>query len=176
MSEPDPSPEASRRGVLGRPLFVATLVALAIAAYLSIVRLAGESPVCGPIHGCETVSTSEYATLFGALPVAFVGFAVSLVLVGCAATWWRRGDRRALLLAYGLVLLGTVFVAYLTYLELFVIHAVCAWCAAYAVATITALVLTGLALRRSSPSAPRRPRPPSAARRSSPTPTCDPSQ
>ena len=74
-----------------------------------------------------------------------------MVIVVCASLWWRRGDRRALLLAYGLLLLGTLFVAYLTYLELFVIHAVCAWCAAYAVATVTSLVLTGLALRRSSP-------------------------
>ncbi len=65
------------------------------------------------------------------------------MLVVCASLWWRRGDRRALLLAYGLLLLGTLFVAYLTYLELFVIHAVCAWCAAYAVATVTSLVLTG---------------------------------
>lgn len=151
MNQPVSAPDGTSRGTLGLPLLAATLVGLVIAGYLSAVRLAGESPACGPVHGCETVSTSEYATLFGVLPVAFLGLVVSLVLVGCAAAWWRRGDRRALLLAYGLLLLGTVFVAYLTYLELFVIHAVCAWCAAYAVATITGLVLTGLALRRSSP-------------------------
>jgi uncharacterized membrane protein len=151
MNDHVSAPDRASRGALGLPLFVATLVGVAIAAYLSIVRLAGESPACGPVHGCETVATSEYATLLGFLPVAFVGLVASLVIVTCAAIWWRRGDRRALLLAYGLLLLGTVFVAYLTYLELFVIHAVCAWCAAYAVATVTSLVLTGLALRRHTP-------------------------
>ncbi len=73
------------------------------------------------------------------------------MLVACAALWWRRADRRPLLLAYGLLLLATLVVAYLTYLELFVIHAVCAWCASYAIATVSALVLAGLALRRGTP-------------------------
>lgn len=115
------------------------------------MRLAGESPVCGPVHGCDTVAASEYATLLGVVPVAYLGLALSVVVAGCAFLWWRGGDRRALLLAYGLLLLATLFVAYLTYLELFVIHAICAWCVSYAVATVTALVLAALALRRSSP-------------------------
>jgi uncharacterized membrane protein len=138
------------RGSLGVPLIVTTLAGLVIAAYLSAVRVAGESPVCGPVHGCETVATSEYATIAG-VPVAALGFALSVALVGAALRWWRVGDRRALQLAYGLLLLATVFLAYLTYLELFVIHAICAWCAAYAVATVTALVLAAMALRRSTP-------------------------
>lgn len=110
----------------------------------------GEPAVCGPSQGCETVAQSEYAVLLGLVPVAYLGFAFSLLLVGLAAAWWRRSDRRMLLAAYGLLLLGTLFVAYLTYLELFVIHAICPWCVAYAVTVVTALVLAGLAMRRTS--------------------------
>ena len=143
--------DPAARGPLGIPLLVATIAGLVIAGYLVAVRVMGESPVCGPLHGCETVATSEYATLFGFLPVAVVGFGLSVVLIGFAFLWWRGGDRRVLQLAYGLLLLSTVFLAYLTYLELFVIQAICVWCVSYAVVTVTALVLAALALRRSSP-------------------------
>jgi uncharacterized membrane protein len=82
------------------------------------------------------------------IPVAVLGVGLSLVLVASAIAWWSRGDRRFLLAAYGLLLLATLVVSYLTYLELFVIHAICAWCVGYAVATVLSLVVAGLALRR----------------------------
>jgi uncharacterized membrane protein len=118
-----------------------------IASYLLAVRLAGDAPVCGPSGGCETVAASEYSTVLG-LPVAGYGVAFSLVLVVCALAWWRRANRWPLLLAYVLLLLGVLVVAYLSYLELFVIHAICAWCASYAAVTVASLLVAGLALRR----------------------------
>jgi len=122
-------------------------VSLVVSGYLVVIRFVGEAPVCGPVHGCETVTTSEYATVFG-IPVAAYGLGLAIVLVGCAAVWWRRADRRPLLLAYGLLLIATLGVAYLTYLELFVINAICAWCVTFAASIIVALVCSGLALRR----------------------------
>lgn len=142
--------EPARRGPLGLPLLLVALAAAGVSGYLSVARLAGEPTVCGPSKGCETVAQSEYSMLFGALPVAYLGFAFSLVLVVLALVWWRRADRRALLGAYGLLLLGVLFVAYLTYLELFVIKAICVWCAAFAVTVVVDLGIAGLAMRRSS--------------------------
>jgi len=121
---------------------------LAIAGYLAAVRFLGENAVCGPSQGCETVAASEYSVVLG-VPVAAWGVAFSLAVVVCALAWWRRADRRVLLVAYGLLLLGTLGVAYLTYLELFRIHAICAWCVGYAVTMVASLVVAGLALRRS---------------------------
>lgn len=135
------------RGPLGLPLLAVTLVGLLASGYLVAVRLAGDAPVCGPVSGCDTVSSSPYATVLG-IPVAALGFGLSIVLVTCAVTWWRRRDRRALLLAYGLLLPATLVVAYLTYLELFVIHAICAWCVSYAITIVLSLSIAGLALRR----------------------------
>ena len=86
--------------------------------------------------------------VFG-VPVAVLGVLFSLAVLACAIAWWRRADRRALLLAYLLLLVGTLAVAYLTYLELFVIHAICLWCVSYAVAVVGALGVAGLAFRRS---------------------------
>jgi len=124
------------------------LASTAIAAYLSIVRATGGEAVCDPSRGCDVVAGSEYAVLAG-IPVAYLGLAFSLVLVGATVAWWWLADRRALFVAYGLLLLGTLFVAYLTFLELFVIHAVCIWCATFAVTIVAGLVVAAIALRRS---------------------------
>jgi uncharacterized membrane protein len=127
-----------------------SLIGLAIAAYLALTRLSGGLPVCGPLHGCETVALSSYSEILG-IPVAFFGVGFSVVLVGLAVAWWRTSDRRALLGLYGLGLLGVLFVAYLTYLELFVIGAICVWCAGYAVTIVAGLIVAAITLRRSGP-------------------------
>lgn len=121
-----------------------------ISGYLAAVKVLGTSAVCGPSHGCDLVAASEYATVLG-IPVAVYGFACSVVLVVLALAWWRMAERRALLAAYLLLLLSTAVVAYLTFLELFVIEAICLWCVSYAVSVIVSLVIAGLAMRRSSP-------------------------
>jgi uncharacterized membrane protein len=114
---------------------VLALAGLAIASYLLAVRVLGEAPACGPVKGCETVAASEYATLFG-LPVALYGVGFSIVLVAACQAWWRRAERRGLYAAYGLGLAGIIAVAYLTYLELVVIEAICVWCVSYAVTIV----------------------------------------
>lgn len=136
---------SSRGGQLATAL---AILGLLIAGYLSWARLSGGLPVCGPLHGCETVALSSYSEIMG-IPVAAIGVGFSLVLVVLALTWWRRADRRALLGLYGLGLLGVLFVAYLTYLELFVIGAVCVWCAGYAVTVVVGWVTAALSLRQS---------------------------
>lgn len=124
------------RGRFGRALTILALLGLAIASYLLAARVLGEAPACGPVKGCETVAASEYATVLGVVPVALFGVIFSIVLVGACLAWWRRVDRRALYLAYGLGLAGIIAVIYLTYLELFVIEAICVWCVSYAITIV----------------------------------------
>jgi uncharacterized membrane protein len=111
------------------------LIGLAIASYLSSVELRGELPNCGPLHGCEQVALSEYSRI-GGVPVAVFGVVLSLILLSLAIAWWRTNDGRLLAAHYGLSLLGVVFEIYFTYLELFVIGAVCVWCASYGVSLV----------------------------------------
>lgn len=107
----------------------------AIALYLTVVKLTGGVPACGPLIGCETVNSSVYSEFFG-IPVALFGAAASaVVLVGSIAWWWLEA-RSGLLVAYAIGLASLPVLAYLTYLEIFVIRAVCAWCVAYAVTVI----------------------------------------
>jgi uncharacterized membrane protein len=131
---------------LALALFVLALIGLVITAYLLAVRLAGELPACPVTGGCETVQQSKYSAIAG-IPVAAMGLVYSIVLVVATAVWWRLADRRALYIAYGLGLIGTLMAAYLTYLELFVIHAICIWCVGYAVTVVSGWVGAIVAVR-----------------------------
>jgi uncharacterized membrane protein len=112
------------------------LAGLGVATYLTIVHYAGGSPVCAISHGCETVQHSRYAQLAG-VPVAVIGLAgyvavLALLVLDGAATR---------LAAAGTTMVGFGFSAYLTYLELFKIHAICQWCVGSAVIMTLLLAL-----------------------------------
>ena len=119
------------------------LVGLGIAAYLAYVEVNQVKAICGPIGECNVVQTSDYALLLG-VPVAVWGV---LNYLGVAALWAGQrflDARLANLSQYGLLGLlffGTLFSVYLTCLELFVIHAVCAWCLGSAVTTTVLMLL-----------------------------------
>lgn len=123
------------------------LAALGIALYLGITKLSGDNPACGVLHGCDTVNESEYAAIFG-IPTALFGVAASVATLIGALAWWLLADRRALLGAYLIGLLSLPFLAWLTYLELFVIEAVCIWCVSYAVLVIVGWLVAIYVLRR----------------------------
>jgi uncharacterized membrane protein len=141
--------ETQRGGRFGAGMTALALAGLAISAYLLAARIIGEAPACGPVKGCETVAASEYATVLG-VPVALFGVVFSVILVTACVVWWRRADRRALYAAYGLGLAGIIAVAYLTYLEVFVIGAICVWCVGYALTIVVGWALTATAAWRTS--------------------------
>ena len=130
MSDRQSGRSATRQLHPGVVLVVLDLIGLAVASYLSVVALQGALPYCGPLHGCEDVARSEYAKIAG-VPVAVFGVVLSLSLLGLAIAWIRTGRVELLAAHYGLSLLGVVFEVYFTYVEVFVIGAVCIWCATY---------------------------------------------
>jgi uncharacterized membrane protein len=119
----------------GLILAVLDVIGLAIASYLSIVELQGQVPVCGPLHGCETVAQSEYSRIAG-VPVAVFGVGLSMILLTLALAWWRTNLYVLLLAHYGLSLAGVLFEVYFLYLQVFVIGAVCVWCTSYGLSLI----------------------------------------
>lgn len=152
-----PTPPTPERPAAGRSpdrlalaLVAFALAGVAIALYLTYTKLSGGTPYCGPLRTCETVQSSPYAELLG-IPVSLLGAGYMVVALALVGGWWRTGRREPLLALYGLSLAGVLFVAYLTYVELFVLSAVCPWCVAYAVAVVAILALTVLALRRARP-------------------------
>lgn len=119
--------ERSRLGLLLAGLATS---GLAVAAYLMVRKLSGEAAVCVIGGGCDIVDASPYSVVFDT-PVAAFGVAWSTVALVAALAWWWTGDRRPLLVLYVGGLVATIFEAYLVYLELFVIRAICSWCVLY---------------------------------------------
>ena len=132
--------ERNLRVVLG----VLAAAGLLISAYLTWVHFAQVAPVCvGGSGGCETVQSSRYATVLG-VPVAVLGL---VGYAGLLISAVLRGEL-GVYLGFLFALVGTLFSAYLTYLEVFVIHAICQWCVASAAIMVAALICAALAAWR----------------------------
>jgi uncharacterized membrane protein len=121
---------------------VLCLSGIGVAGYLSAKRLVGGSLACSRWAQCDTVNNSLYAKIYG-VPISFIGLAGYFVLLGlCLAALQQDGPVQRTLLLLGLAgaLGGVAFSAYLTYIELYVIEAICSWCVA------SAIIITLLAL------------------------------
>ena len=121
------------------------LVGLFVALYLWMYKAGFIGALACGAGQCETVQLSRWATLMS-LPVAAWGVAFYAVvfLTAFMLVQERWAGSRSLALAL-LVLTGwgVLFSAWLTYLELFVIHAICRWCV---VSAVIAVMLFALAL------------------------------
>ena len=140
-----PSARGKRQHTASRTvLFVLAVLGFLISAYLTWTHFAGLAPICtGGGEGCETVQSSRYATILG-IPVALLGLISYGGLIISAAL---RGEV-GIYLGFLTSLVGTLFSAYLTYLEVFVIGALCQWCLASAAIMVAALICTTLAARQ----------------------------
>jgi uncharacterized membrane protein len=128
---------------LHRALIVLSLVGIGIATYLTYVHYRGLSPICAVGHGCEKVQSSRYAKI-GGVPVPVIGLVGYIGLLGSLLV---RGELARLTTA-GMAYVGVVFSGYLTYRELFSIHAICQWCVGSAIVmTIIAVIATIRVLR-----------------------------
>ena len=118
----------TKRMVVGMLAFIGVFVS----TYLTLYKFGYIGALQCAVGSCETVNTSRWATFFG-LPVAAWGLgfyvaALALVFVGIQE---RYADSRGVALALvALTGWGVLFSGWLTYLELFVIDAICIWCMA----------------------------------------------
>ena len=127
---------------------ILSLAGSAVAGYLTVVAFDDALLVCG-IGDCSTVQNSPYAKI-GGIPIALLGLGMYLVLLALGIARWRWWQQRELLTsaAAGIALAGTLYSAYLTYLELFVIHAICQWCVTSAILVTALLLVEGWGLSR----------------------------
>jgi uncharacterized membrane protein len=124
-------------------------VGFAIAAYLTIVHYAGADPVCAIAHGCDVVQSSRYAEV-GGVPVALLGL---LGYAGVLLTLLRDDEAARTATAF-LSLVGFGFSAWLTWVEVGELHAICIWCVGSAVCmTLLAALSTARLLGAPTPAA-----------------------
>jgi uncharacterized membrane protein len=130
-----------------RIVLVSALIGTGIAGYLTWVHYAGLHVVClAGGGGCEKVQSSDYAALAG-VPVALLGLIGYLGILGSLLV---PGDAGRLAAAF-LALVGFGFSMYLTWAELFRIHAICQWCVGSAVLMTALAVVTLVRLLRYEP-------------------------
>jgi uncharacterized membrane protein len=122
-----------------------SLAGMGVSAYLAWTHLAHQSVACGQSQDCDIVQQSIYSEIAG-IPVALLGLIAYAALFALTLLRGRVSDPRGdfvPLAIFGISLIGVLYSAYLTYLELFVIHAICRWCVSSAV-IITAIFLLSL--------------------------------
>jgi uncharacterized membrane protein len=114
---------------LRRGMVVLAVIGLGVAIYLTYVHYSGTKPACTAGASCIKVQTSQWSKLAG-VPVALIGLLGYIAILGSLLAPDREESR---LVTLGLTLIGFLFSGYLTYRELFSIHAICEWCASSAV-------------------------------------------
>ena len=125
------------------------LAGIFLAVYLLLYKLGMIGELSCSVGSCEKVNTSKWATFLG-LPVAAwgVGWYVVMFVLALVSTWETYAESPAVsMLLLGVAGTGLIFSAYLTYLELFVIHAICQWCVVSAILVLVIFVICAIDYR-----------------------------
>ena len=98
--------------------------------YLLIIKLTHNPLLCiEGIGDCWTVNTSRYSEVFG-IPLGLLG-ALGYLLIGVLLFIIRYNtalERGSLYTLFGVSLIGFFYSMYLTYIEIYILKAVCPFC------------------------------------------------
>jgi len=129
-------------GNLRRAIAFVAALGIGVATYITIVESGGGSPVCvAGGGGCQTVAESSYSHIAG-INVAIFGI---VGYVGIFLTAFIVSDL-ARFAGFAMALGGFGFSVYLTYLEIWVIDAICQWCVGSAILMTILFLLTAARL------------------------------
>lgn len=138
-------------------MIVATLAlaGIFVATYLLLYKLGRIGHLSCSVGSCETVNTSKWAKFMGAPVAAWgVGYYIAVFLLSVISTAERYADSVGVSKILAFVTgTGFLFSAYLTYLELFQIHAICQWCVISAIIATIMFVVSVSDFREASASA-----------------------
>jgi uncharacterized membrane protein len=126
----------------------ATSIALAVlgigvTSYLSYVAFNADALTCA-ISDCGTAQSSDYAKIAG-IPIALLGLGMYITVVALGLVRASRPgySKMATFSLFAIVLASVVYYGYLTYIEIWVIEAICQWCVASALLTVGLLASEG---------------------------------
>ncbi len=104
------------------------------ATYLLVYKLTNNNAMCLGNGGCHDVNFSSYSEI-GGIPVSVFGIVTYLVIAGILLLEprFKIAKENGSLAIFGISVVGVAFTVYLTWLEIYVIHAICPFCVASAV-------------------------------------------
>lgn len=116
---------------------VVTVIGLLDSVYLTWIKLANKEAYCAGIGQCDVVNSSEYAELYG-VPIALLGVVgyvgiLILFLIENRSQYWQENSAT---FVFGITLIGVLYSAYLTYIEIAVLDAICPFCVVSAIAMV----------------------------------------
>ena len=132
-----------------RLISVLAVLGVGVSGYLTYTHLFGAPIFCGGASSCELVNSSRYAFL-GSIPVSLLGLIGYVAILALSFIPTNEDRQWPAQLIFGAALIGVMIQLYLTYIELFVLYAICYWCVA---SQILVLLIFILSLPRSSPGA-----------------------
>jgi uncharacterized membrane protein len=130
-------------------LVLLAVVGIGIALYLTLYKVGVIGVLSCSVGSCETVNTSKWSVLMG-IPIAAWGlaaYAALLVLAMAGSSEVREASVPIACMLVALAAWSVLFSAWLTYLELFVIHAICIWCVSSALLWVVILAVSVADLR-----------------------------
>jgi uncharacterized membrane protein len=126
-------------------IMMSAALGLVVSLYLLSVHWGWWQIVCLDIGDCEVVNTSIYAELLG-IPVALLGAVTYVALLATGVLIWRHiFEEAAHVIQFLLAAVGVAFSVYLTYVEIFVLRAICPWCV---LSAILITLIAGLSLQQ----------------------------
>ena len=134
---------------LRRAAIALSVIGLIVASYLVYAKYNPASALCTGAGDCAAVNASRWSEIYG-IPVAAFGAAAYLFLLVVLLLENRHALLQSWgpLAVFGAALSGTLYSAYLTYIELAVIHQVCPYCVTSAVVMTLIFLISIPRLRR----------------------------
>ena len=125
------------------------LIGLSDSIYLVGIKIFPGALFCTNAGGCEKVNSSPYSEIHG-IPIAVFGALAYAAILALLIFEPRLAllRERGPLFVFGLTFTGTLYSAYLTYIELEVLHSVCPYCATSAIVMTALCLISAVRLAR----------------------------
>jgi len=128
---------------LNSAVLILSLIGLVDSLYLTILKVTNNQSLClKGIGDCWSVNISRYSEIAG-IPVAILGAGAYLAIVLLTLFEDRLPILREYgnLFLFGITLIGVIYSAYLTYVEIAILNAICPFCVLSAVLMVGLLAL-----------------------------------
>lgn len=130
---------------------ITAVVGLADSVYLSWAKLSHSDILCiqSDVTNCDLVNSSSYSQWQG-IPVAILGvlgYLVIIVLLIVNSTQAKLADITSLAFT-AVTTFGLIYSCYLTYVEVFILKALCQWCLVSALAMTILWIISVILVRR----------------------------
>ncbi len=123
------------------------VLGLLVSIYMTIYKITNNDGMCIGSGGCHDVNASRFSEV-GVVPVAVIGILGYAALLA-AHLLGKRNDfmrENATLIIFGMALIGFAFTAYLIYVELVLIKALCPFCVTSQVSMTLIFIISAIRL------------------------------